>query len=175
VGSPTDFCFAILLISALVMPEGATCRWLVLSHAGFAAYQVPSMMGTGVSNSAQQCFPGGVKLVVMAAADVRIVGVKIDAPDGIIVTFSDGTLGAYVVEELLGLRPHRQLAEEGSAWHDLKPGDRSTCPQVSHPVQVRFANGKTRKGDSMKFFPASGMPDGAQITSWRYIKNKAIR
>jgi hypothetical protein len=52
------------------------------------------------------------------------------------VTFSDGTVGAYVVEELLELRPYREPTEEAAAWHDLKPGDRSTYPQVPHPVQV---------------------------------------
>ena len=31
--------------------------------------------------------------------------------DGLIVTFSDGTVGAYVVEELLELRPHREPIE----------------------------------------------------------------
>jgi hypothetical protein len=31
-----------------------------------------------------------------------------DGDDGLIVTFSDGTTGAYVVEELLQLRPFRE-------------------------------------------------------------------
>jgi len=31
-----------------------------------------------------------------------------DGDDGVIVTFSDGTWGAYVVEELLELRPYRE-------------------------------------------------------------------
>ena len=39
---------------------------------------------------------------------IQIVHVEKDAADGIIVTFSDGTIGAYVVEELLELRPHRE-------------------------------------------------------------------
>lgn len=45
-------------------------------------------------------------------AVVRIVEVKIDAPDGIIVRFSDGTVGAYVVEELLQLRPYRERVKK---------------------------------------------------------------
>ena len=39
---------------------------------------------------------------------VSIVSIEKDGDDGIIVTFSDGTWGAYVVEELLELRPHRE-------------------------------------------------------------------
>jgi hypothetical protein len=44
--------------------------------------------------------------------DVWIFEVKIDPPDGIIVTFSDGTADGYVVEELLALRPHREPASD---------------------------------------------------------------
>ena len=40
------------------------------------------------------------------AGDVWILEVKIDPPDGIIVTFSDGTSADYVVEELLEIRPY---------------------------------------------------------------------
>ena len=36
----------------------------------------------------------------------------IDGDDGLIVTFSDGTTAGYVVEELLLLRPHRELTHE---------------------------------------------------------------
>jgi len=39
---------------------------------------------------------------------IKILGVQQDGCDGLIVTFSDGTVGAYVVEELLELRPHRE-------------------------------------------------------------------
>jgi hypothetical protein len=49
-----------------------------------------------------------MRRVFFMTTDVRIVEVAIDAPDGIIVTFSDGTVGAYVVEELLELRPYRE-------------------------------------------------------------------
>jgi hypothetical protein len=39
---------------------------------------------------------------------IQILSVEKDGEDGLIVAFSDGTTGAYVVEELLGLRPCRQ-------------------------------------------------------------------
>jgi hypothetical protein len=44
--------------------------------------------------------------------DIQIIEVKIDHGDGLIVTFSDGTIGAYVAEELLELRPCRELNEK---------------------------------------------------------------
>jgi hypothetical protein len=42
---------------------------------------------------------------------IKILSVEKDGEDGLIVAFSDGTTGEYVVEELLGLRPCRQLGE----------------------------------------------------------------
>ncbi len=39
---------------------------------------------------------------------IEILTVTRDERDGIIVSFSDGTTGEYVVEELLGLRPKRE-------------------------------------------------------------------
>ena len=42
--------------------------------------------------------------------DVRLLSAKKDGEDGVIVMFSDGTIGAYVAEELLELRPNRELA-----------------------------------------------------------------
>jgi hypothetical protein len=44
--------------------------------------------------------------------DIKILSVEKDGEDGLIVAFSDGTTGAYVVEELLALRPCRQQGEE---------------------------------------------------------------
>jgi hypothetical protein len=44
--------------------------------------------------------------------DIRIVRVKQDGVDGLVVTFSDGTIAGYVVEELLQLRPHREPLED---------------------------------------------------------------
>ena len=44
--------------------------------------------------------------------EIRILSVEKDGEDGLIVAFSDGTTGAYVVEELLALRPCRQHGKE---------------------------------------------------------------
>ena len=38
----------------------------------------------------------------------QILAVELDGADGIMVTFSDGTTGGYVIEELLDLRPVRE-------------------------------------------------------------------
>ena len=43
---------------------------------------------------------------------IRILTVERDRDDGLIVTFSDGTTSAYVAEELLELRPHRELIQK---------------------------------------------------------------
>lgn len=45
------------------------------------------------------------------ASGTKIIRVEQDGPDGLIVTFSDGTIGAYVVEELLELKLDRELVE----------------------------------------------------------------
>jgi hypothetical protein len=42
---------------------------------------------------------------------IRVLTFKIEDPDGMIITFSDGTTAAYLVEELLKLRPHREETE----------------------------------------------------------------
>ena len=39
---------------------------------------------------------------------IQILAIELDGVDGIMVTFSDGTTGGYVVEELLHLRPIRE-------------------------------------------------------------------
>lgn len=39
---------------------------------------------------------------------IRILAVECDGEDGVIVTFSDGTMTGYVPEELLELRPCRE-------------------------------------------------------------------
>jgi hypothetical protein len=46
------------------------------------------------------------------AKEIRILKVEMDGEDGLIVTFSDGTIGGYVVEELLLLRPIREAVKE---------------------------------------------------------------
>ena len=40
--------------------------------------------------------------------EIHILAVESDGKDGIVVTFSDGTTGGYVIEELLELRPIRE-------------------------------------------------------------------
>jgi len=39
------------------------------------------------------------------SVEIYMLAVELDGNDGLIVTFSDGTTGGYVVEELLQLRP----------------------------------------------------------------------
>jgi hypothetical protein len=53
------------------------------------------------------------RLLVAASQDdsmnaVKIVNIERDGPDGILVTFSDGTIAGYVAEELIELRPVRE-------------------------------------------------------------------
>ena len=48
---------------------------------------------------------------------IGIASVEQDGRDGIVVAFSDGMVGAYVVEELLELRPIREPAPK-SVDHD---------------------------------------------------------
>jgi hypothetical protein len=52
------------------------------------------------------------------AEPISILTAEHDGDDGLIVTFSDGTTGAYVVEELLELRPIR----ERTKTKKTKPG-----------------------------------------------------
>ena len=52
-----------------------------------------------------------IRMLNTARNEIQIISVEKDGNDGVIVAFSDGTTGAYVVEELLGLRPCRQLGE----------------------------------------------------------------
>ena len=41
-------------------------------------------------------------------SEIQLLTVELDGNDGLVVTFSDGTTDAYVVEELLELRPYRE-------------------------------------------------------------------
>ena len=43
--------------------------------------------------------------------EIHLLAVELDSSDGLVVTFSDGTTGGYVVEELLELRPIRERVE----------------------------------------------------------------
>lgn len=55
-----------------------------------------------------------LKYCVAMDALTKIVRVEVEGDDGLIVTFSDATVAAYVVEELLELRPHRESIESCS-------------------------------------------------------------
>lgn len=54
---------------------------------------------------------------------VQIVSVEQDGPDGILVTFSDGTIAGYVVEELIEMRPVREKVRHrpSASWLDCPP------------------------------------------------------
>ena len=54
---------------------------------------------------------------------VGILKVEQEGKDGILVTFSDGTIAGYVAEELLELRPHREPATE-----IVNTGTGRSCP-----------------------------------------------
>jgi hypothetical protein len=45
------------------------------------------------------------------AEPIRILTVELEDADGLLVTFSDGTIAGYVAEELLELRPFREPAK----------------------------------------------------------------
>jgi hypothetical protein len=61
-------------------------------------------------------------LFAMTTKGVQILNVEKDGEDGLLVTFSDRTIGAYVVEELLALRPIRELLKESKTQNPgLKP------------------------------------------------------
>jgi hypothetical protein len=42
------------------------------------------------------------------SSEIHLLAVELDGRDGLLVTFSDGTTGGYVIEELLELRPIRE-------------------------------------------------------------------
>ena len=46
--------------------------------------------------------------LLLMSNGISILKVERDGEDGLFVTFSDGTITAYVAEELLELRPHRE-------------------------------------------------------------------
>lgn len=53
----------------------------------------------------------------------RIMKVEIDGDDGLVATFSDGTTAGYVVEELLALRPHREISHKSREHNLLQTGN----------------------------------------------------
>ena len=72
-----------------------------------------------VSNSVQQAahphaYSHGMKV------GIQLLSVELDGNDGLLVTFSDGTTGGYVIEELLELRPFRERVKIKKARIPLK-------------------------------------------------------
>jgi hypothetical protein len=68
----------------------------------------------------------------------QILSTEKDGTDGLIVTFTDGTIGAYVAEELLELRPVREQVSEldehalpvpAKGWSAKKP----SCESPAYP------------------------------------------
>src|ERR1035441_8319209 len=62
-------------------------------------------------------------------AGIGIVSVERDGEDGLIVTFTDGTTGAYLAGELLELRPCRELTHESG---EHKPPQDQQCTEEGH-------------------------------------------
>jgi hypothetical protein len=48
------------------------------------------------------------------AIGIHVVGVEKGGDGGVVVTYSDGTVAGYVVEELLSLRPVRETIKKES-------------------------------------------------------------
>jgi hypothetical protein len=56
----------------------------------------------------------------MTEHDIQILTVEKDDGDGLITTFSDGTTAGFVAEELLELRPNRELTDSENAKDEEK-------------------------------------------------------
>jgi hypothetical protein len=65
----------------------------------------------------------GCGKVFLMREEIQILTVEKDDGDGLIATFSDGTTAGYVAEELLELRPNRELTKVGheKVNHGKKP------------------------------------------------------
>jgi hypothetical protein len=59
------------------------------------------------------------------AEPIRILTVERDGEDGLLVTFSDGTVAGYVAEELLELRPFREPTAQSTEIN-------ARCLQTGH-------------------------------------------
>jgi hypothetical protein len=53
-------------------------------------------------------------------SEIHLLAVELDGRDGLILTFSDGTTGGYVIEELLELRPVRERVKTKKNQHTTK-------------------------------------------------------
>jgi len=63
------------------------------------------------------------------AKKIKMLSVELEGDDGLLVTFSDGTIAGYVVEEMLKLRPHREATESSIPanvdWTGNCPSDKT--------------------------------------------------
>jgi hypothetical protein len=59
-------------------------------------------------SSSEQSAPAATCHSLRMNGEIHMLAVELDGSDGLVVTFSDGTTGGYVIEELLGLRPVRE-------------------------------------------------------------------
>jgi hypothetical protein len=73
---------------------------------------------------------------------IQIQTAQPDYNDGLIVTFSDGTTAAYVVEELLELRPHRESTREDQFRH--RQYSDGSCDSVCIVCFVTVGSGRTK-------------------------------
>ena len=64
-------------------------------------------------------------------ATTHILQVEKDSHDGVIVTFSDGTVAGYVIEELLELRPYRE-----PVYGVAKPVQRATIVMNDNKISA---------------------------------------
>jgi hypothetical protein len=55
---------------------------------------------------------GRERTILAMTINTRIASAEMDHGDGVVVTFSDGTICGYVAEELLILRPYRERIQE---------------------------------------------------------------
>jgi hypothetical protein len=85
----------------------------------FSRIQLHIFNGRPVSNLNRQPFPPR-EIVSEMKKEIQLLAVELDGKDGLVVTFSDGTTGGYVVEELLGLRPIRERVKIKKIKNALK-------------------------------------------------------
>lgn len=88
---------AVFSTSSIVM---GVSRGLV----GFGTQNTPGMSErSGIPDGGVTAYSGSMR------SSIAIKTVELEGEYGIILTFSDNTTAAYIVEELLELRPHREI------------------------------------------------------------------
>jgi hypothetical protein len=65
---------------------------------------------TLIKTEQQAALSPGILLAM--TSEIYILKTEKDGKDGLIVAFSDGTTGAYIAEELIDLRPYREITKE---------------------------------------------------------------